>query len=218
MHHEIRTFADDDELASAAADYVAEYSRRCVAVRGTFCFAVSGGHTPWKMFAELLERDVPWEQTVIYQVDERVAALGDPERNLTNLVDALAGVSPTIESMPVDDDDLDAAAGHYAARLPLRLDLVHLGLGSDGHTASLIPGDRVLEVRDLPVSTTGVYQDHRRMTLTYPGLARADQLLWLVSGSDKRDALAKLLLHDRSIPASRVEAAASLIMTDRSAT
>ncbi|MGC8499481.1 MAG: 6-phosphogluconolactonase [Acidimicrobiales bacterium] len=217
MHHQTRTFAGVDDLASAAADFVAEHARRCVAAQGAFSFAVSGGRTPRGMFAELLGRDVPWEQTVIYQVDERVAPPGDPGRNLTYLVETLADVSPTIEPMPVNDDDLDTAADRYADRLPRRLDLVHLGLGSDGHTASLVPGDPVLDVRNRLVSTTGEYQGRRRMTLTYHALARADQLLWLVAGSEKHDALSLLLSGDVSIPAGRVRATRSLIMADRSA-
>ena len=217
VHHETRTFADVDDLATAAADFVAERARRAVAAEGAFSFAVSGGRTPCKMFAELLRRDVPWRQTVIYQVDERVAPPGDPARNLTNLVDTLAGVAPLIEPMPVNDDDLDAGAERYGELLPKRLDLVHLGLGPDGHTASLVPRDPVLDVSDRLVATTGEYQGRRRMTLTYRALARADQLLWLVTGSDKRDALSLLLVGDVSIPASRVEAARSLIMADRSA-
>ena len=217
VHHETRTFADVDDLATAAADFVAERARRAVAAKGAFSFAVSGGRTPCKMFAELLCRDVPWRQTVIYQVDERVAPPGDPARNLTNLVDTLAGVAPLIEPMPVNDDDLDVGAERYGELLPKRLDLVHLGLGPDGHTASLVPRDPVLDVSDRLVATTGEYKGRRRMTLTYHALARADQLLWLVTGSDKRDALSLLLVGDVSIPASRVEAARSLIMADRSA-
>ncbi len=217
MHHETRTLAGVDDLATAAADFVAEQARRCVATRGVFNLAVSGGRTPWRMFAELLERNMPWGQTIIYQVDERVAPPGDPERNLTQLIDTLVGISPRIEPMPVNDDDLAAAAERYAGSLPPRLDLVHLGLGPDGHTASLVPGDPVLDVRDRLVSITGHYEGHQRMTLTYLGLARADQLLWLVSGADKREVLAKLLEGDESIPATRVQAAASLIMADRSA-
>ena len=217
VHHETRVFADVDVLAAAAADFVAQQARRAVAAKGVFSFAVSGGHTPWRMFAELLERDVPWGQTVIYQVDERVAPLGDSGRNLTGLVDTLAGVATMIEPMPVDDDDLEAAADRYGDLLPERLDLVHLGLGPDGHTASLVPGDPVLEVSDRLVATTGEYQGRRRMTFTYRALARADQLLWLVAGSDKRDALSKLCSGDVSIPAGRVQAPRSLIMADRSA-
>jgi 6-phosphogluconolactonase len=217
VHHETRAFADVDDLATAAADFVAECARRAVAAKGAFSFAVSGGRTPWRMFAELLSRDVPWAQTVIYQVDERVAPPGDPGRNLTHLVDTLAGVAPLIEPMPVNDDDLDVGAERYGELLPERLDLVHLGLGPDGHTASLVPFDPVLDASDRLVAITDEYQGRRRMTLTYRALARAEQLLWLVTGSDKRDALSLLLLGDVSIPAGRVEAARSLIMADQSA-
>ena len=217
MHHEIRGFDDVDVLATAAANVVAERARRAVAATGAFSFAVSGGRTPWKMFNELLSCDVPWEQTVIYQVDERVAPLGDAGRNLTSLLDALSSVAPLIEPMPVNDDDIGAGAERYGASLPERLDLVHLGLGPDGHTASLVPGDPVLDVSDRLVATTEEYQGHRRMTLTYRALARADQIVWLVSGSDKRNALTKLMAGDESIPAGRVTAARSLIMADRAA-
>ncbi len=120
-------------------------------------------------------------------------------------------------AMPVEDPDLEAAAAAYAELLPGRFDLVHLGLGPDGHTASLVPGDPVLEVSDRLVAVTQPYQEHRRMTLTYPALARADEILWLISGEDKRDALARLLAGDTSIPAGRVQARHSTILADSSA-
>ena len=154
---------------------------------------------------------------MLYQVDERIAAPGDATRNLTNLQRSLGERRPTIVAMPVNDDDLEAAAASYAAQLPERFDLVHLGLGPDGHTASLIPGDPVLEVRDRLVAVTGVYQGEQRMTLTYSALSRADQLLWLVTGEDKRTALSALLRGDPSIPATGVEAPTSLVMADDAA-
>jgi 6-phosphogluconolactonase len=218
MQHELQTLADPDAVSRAGAAFVAERARAAVAARGSFHFAVSGGHTPWAMFAELAAETVPWESVVIYQVDERVAPPGDPDRNLTHLTQALGSAPAQVRPMPVNDSDLAAAAGRYAAVLPGQFDLVHLGLGPDGHTASLVPGDPVLSVTDRLVALTQPYQDRVRMTLTYPALARARQILWLITGADKKEPLAKLLAGDTSIPAGRVEATASLIMADRSAT
>jgi 6-phosphogluconolactonase len=218
MHHELQTLADPDAVSRAGAAFVAERARAAVAANGSFHFAVSGGHTPWAMFAELAAETVPWESVVIYQVDERVAPPDDPDRNLTNLTKALGSAPAQVRPMPVNDSDLAAAAGRYATVLPEHFDLVHLGLGPDGHTASLVPGDPVLSVADRLVALTRPYQDRVRMTLTYPALARARQILWLVTGADKKEPLAKLLAGDTTIPAGRVEAAASLIMADRSAT
>ena len=119
--------------------------------------------------------------------------------------------------MEVEDEDLEAACRDYAALLPERFDLIHLGIGPDGHCASLIPGDPVLDVTDRLVALSGPYQNALRMTLTYPALERGEQLLWVVSGEDKREALEQLLDSDPSIPAGRVQAGASLIMADRAA-
>ncbi len=197
---------------------MAERARSAVSDRGVFQFAVSGGHTPWAMFAALAGEEVPWDAIVIYQVDERVAPPGDPSRNLTHLNAALGSASPTVLPMPVNDADLAAAAAAYATDVPEQFDLVHLGLGADGHTASLIPGDPVLSVTDRLVAVTGPYQGNVRMTLTYPALGRARQLLWLVTGADKKKALSSLLAGDTGIPAGRVEAAASLVLADEAAT
>jgi 6-phosphogluconolactonase len=217
VRHELRTFADTAAVASAAADYVAASSRRSIEATGRFTFAVSGGKTPWSMFANLATMDVAWSQVVLYQVDERIAPVGDATRNLTNLERSLGACRPTIVAMPVNDDDLGAAAASYAEKLPARFDLVHLGLGPDGHTASLIPEDPVLDVRDRLVAVTGEYQGEQRMTLTYDALTRAEQLLWIVTGKDKRAALSALLRGDPAIPASGVEATASLVMADQAA-
>lgn len=214
---ELVTVPDAATLAARAADWVAAQARAAIAERGRFHFAVSGGSTPWAMFAELVRRDVDWASVDLYQVDERVAPDGDPDRNLTHLRRTLGQAPATVHPMAVTGDDLDAAAAAYGAELPQPLDLVHLGLGPDGHTASLVPGDPVLEVTDRPVAVTGPYQGHRRMTLTYPTLARARQVVWLVTGADKRDALRRLLAHDTAIPAGRVRAARSILFADESA-
>lgn len=218
MHHELEVFPDSGALAAAAATWLAAAARSAVADHGGFTFAVSGGRTPWQMFAELAHEDVPWESTTIYQVDERVAPADDPDRNLHHLMDALAGAPAKVEAMPVESPDPDEAAARYAALLPEHFDVIHLGLGPDGHTASLVPDDPVLEVTDRLVAPTGgTYQGRRRMTLTYPALARARRLLWLVAGEEKVDALGKLMRGDTSIPAGRVTAEASLVMADAAA-
>ena len=217
MAEELREFADPDALARGAAAYVNERARLAIATGGTFHWAVSGGSTPWAMFEHLVHSTLDWAHTVIYQVDERVAPAGDPSRNLTRLRAIFETIPVRLEAMPVNDEDLGAAAQRYGAALPARFDLVHLGLGPDGHTASLVPDDPVLEVNDRLVALSEPYQGHRRMTLTYPALARADQILWLVAGADKREALAQLLGGDVSIPAGRVHCAHSLVLADRAA-
>ena len=214
----IEALPDAEAVAKRAAGVVAAWARAAVEERGRFTFAVSGGHTPWAMFARLAEEDVPWERTAIYQVDERVAPPDDPDRNLVHLRESLpAEAEAEVHAMPVEEDDLDAAADRYAGLLPDRLDLVHLGLGPDGHTASLVPGDPVLDVSDRDVAVTGVYMDRRRMTLTYPPLDRARQVLWLITGADKTDALRRLRAGDRSIPAGRVASDRALILADAAA-
>jgi 6-phosphogluconolactonase len=217
MRHELVTLPDPSTLAARAAEVVADRIRSAAAGHFRFRFAVSGGHTPWAMFVELTAEVVPWDQVQIFQVDERVAPPGDPDRNLTHLTAALGSTSAQLAAMPVNDADLETAAAAYAATLPETFDLVHLGLGPDGHTASLVPGDPVLAVTDRLVAVTGPYQGHRRMTLTYPGLSRAGEIIWLVSGSDKQDALRRLLAGDQSIPAGRVSARRSLILADEAA-
>jgi 6-phosphogluconolactonase len=215
--HEVEILADPEAVARAGAAFVAAQARAAVASREAFACAVSGGSTPWLMFSHLRSEDVPWAGVTIYQVDERVAPEDDPDRNLAHLRDALGDAPARIVPMPVEDPDHEAAAARYAAALPDRFDLVHLGLGDDGHTASLVPGDPILEVSDRDVAVTGEYRGRRRMTLTYPGLARADQLLWLVTGAAKAEPLARLRAGDGSIPASGVEARASLVIADRPA-
>lgn len=211
----IEVLPDPAAVARRAAAVLAEHARLAVAERGAFTLAVSGGSTPWAMLALLGETGFPWEQAAIYQVDERIAPAGDPARNLTQLERSLpaAGVA-RVRAMPVEEPDLQDAAQRYARALPDPFDLIHLGLGPDGHTASLVPGDPVLDVADRDVALTGVYMGHRRMTITYPVLDRARALLWVVTGADKRDALGRLRRHDDSIPAGRVAAGRALVLAD----
>jgi 6-phosphogluconolactonase len=208
------------DAAPRAADLIAAAAREAVAERGSFALAVSGGRTPWGMLAILSDHeDMPWAETTLFQVDERVAAPGSQERNLTHIVLALSMEhQAAIRPMPVTQRDLDAAAREYEDSLPDPLDLVHLGLGPDGHTASLVPDDPVLEVGDLRVALTETaYQGHHRMTLTYPALAAAREILWLVTGPSKREALAELLAGDTSIPAGRVENDSVVVVADEDA-
>ena len=212
----LEVLADAGAVARRGAEVVAAAAREAVADRGTFTFAVSGGRTPWAMFEALAGEDVPWDHVGIWQVDERVAPYGDSDRNLTSL-EPLAPPGVTLYPMPVEGPDLDAAAERYAASLPLAFDLVHLGLGDDGHTASLIPDDAVLDVADRDVALTAEYRGRRRMTLTYPVLARARRVLWLVTGADKAPMLPRLLRADPSIPAGRVRAPEQLVVADAAA-
>jgi 6-phosphogluconolactonase len=211
----VEILADPAAVADRAADVVVEHARLAVAERGAFTFAVSGGQTPRAMFFALAHREFPWDHTTIFQVDERVAPTGSPNRNLTLMRESLpASALSRVRPMPVEDTDLEGAAERYARSLPDRFDLIHLGLGPDGHTASLVPGDPVLDVVEHDVAITQPYMGLRRMTITYPVIDRAHALLWLVTGADKRHALRGLREHDPSIPAGRVAATRALVLAD----
>lgn len=220
MAIETKVFADADGASRFAAETVAAVGREAVQARGEFNLALSGGKTPWAMIGLLGEMEqMPWEDAHIFQVDERVAPPGDDARNLTHLVQMLSiDHQASLRPMPVTSRDLELSSAEYEMRTPARLDLIHLGLGPDGHTASLVPGDSVLEVEDLRVAMTGgLYDGHRRMTFTYPALAGARQILWLVLGEAAREPLAKLLDGDPSIPAGRVENEHMLVVCDEAA-
>lgn len=223
---DVEILPDSDAVARRAAAFIAAAAHVAVNARGRFVFAVSGGRTPWVMLRALADEDVPWEAVELLQVDERVAPAGHPDRNLTHLRESL-GRTPLkpaqIHAMPVEARDLGAAAEEYAGTLERltaptgRLDLVHLGLGPDGHTASLVPGAPELDIGDAAVAVTGVYQGRRRMTLTFPVLGKAWRILWVVTGADKREMLRRLREGDSAIPAGRVVPDAAMVMADRAA-
>jgi 6-phosphogluconolactonase len=223
----IEVLANPDAVAQKAAEFIAAEARTAVAARGRFVIAVSGGQTPWAMLRNLATEDVPWKQMHVVQVDERIAPSGDPDRNLTHLRESLLAHAPlpteNIHPMPVEASDLEAAARQYASTLerlagsPPVLDLAHLGVGPDGHTASLVPGDPVLTAMNTDVALTGVYMGRRRMTLTYPILNRSRRILFLVTGKEKVEMLPKLLAADNSIPSGSIRQDNTVILADRNA-
>ena len=225
MHIEV--FPDEAAVAAAAARLIAAAAREAVAARGRFLMAVSGGKTPWAMLRDLASEDVPWQQFHVFQVDERLAADGDPDRNLTHLHASLLGNAPipaeNIHAMPVTAPEAAQGALEYEHTLatwcgtPPVLDLVHLGLGADGHTASLVPGDPALDCHDRNVAVTGVYQSRRRMTLTFPMLDRSRRLLWLATGAAKAPMIERLLAKDETVPAGRVSQAHAVLFIDAAA-
>jgi 6-phosphogluconolactonase len=218
--------ADASAAAALAADEVANACRAAITARGTAVIAVSGGETPWRMLERFRTLDLPWDRIHVAQVDERMAPRGDLRRNLTRLQRILVDEGPLprgqLLAMPVDAGNPGVAAPEYQRRLeevagrPLTLDLVQLGLGADGHTASLVPGDPVLDVIDRDVATSLPYQGQTRMTLTYPALDRARRRLWLVTGAAKAASLAELLTGDppSHAPASRVSRAETVVVAD----
>lgn len=225
---QLEVLPDPEQVARRGAAIIAAAARESVTRRGRFAFAVSGGTTPWRMLRALADEDMPWEAVHVFQVDERAAPAGDPDRNWTHLRESLpahARLAPErLHAMPVECDDLERAALDYALELeavagtPPVLDLVHLGLGADGHTASLVPGDAVLEIGDRDVAATAApYQGRRRMTATFPLLDRARTLLWLVTGSEKAAMLQRLCDGDPSIPAGRVARTNAMALADRAA-
>lgn len=220
MAIQIEVLVDERSAARRAAELIATAGASAVAERNIFSLAMSGGRSPWAMLAMLGDDDsMPWGETELFQVDERIASPGSEDRNLTHMVLGLSmDHQSTLRPMPVTQRDHEAAAHDYENTLPEPLDCVHLGLGPDGHTASLVPGDPVLEVSDRRVALTEAsYQGHRRMTLTYPALAEARQIVWLITGPDKQGALAKLLAGDNSIPAGRFENPNMTVVADAAA-
>jgi 6-phosphogluconolactonase len=218
---------DAVSAANAAAMVVVELLREAIAARGRATLAVSGGTTPLPMFSALASANLEWGSIEIFQVDERIAPAGDAARNaaalLAHLIEPARIPAENVHLMPVERDDLSAAAAEYAALLerlagrPPRIDVIHLGLGNDGHTASLVPGDAALTQTSALVAITGEYQGYRRITLTFPVLDRGGCLVWLISGADKARALDQLRHADDTIPAGRVRAQAAVVFADAAA-
>jgi 6-phosphogluconolactonase len=223
----IEVLDNEDLVAIKAASIIADEARKAVALRGSFIFAISGGKTPWKMLRALADEDVPWKRMHILQVDERLAPEGHPDRNMTHISENLLGNAPLlpgrIHAMQVNEKDREMAADNYSQTIkqiagPMAIiDLVHLGLGTDGHTASLIPGDPVLNVINSDVASTGIYQGRRRLTLTYPVINRARKILWLVTGNEKSEMLLRLLKGDQTIPAGHISQEHAMVLADRDA-
>lgn len=226
----VEVLENDDAVAKAAAGKIAAAAREAVAKRGIFTLAVSGGKTPWAMLRDLASEEVPWSQVHVFQIDERIAPEGDPDRNLTHLHESLLGNAPipkeNIHAMPVNAVDPVEGAKEYEQTLrqfcgnPPILDMAHLGLGPDGHTASLVPGDPVLEIVDRDVALTDpvhLYQNRRRMTLTYPMINRSRRILWLATGAAKIPMIVRLKASDPSIPGGRISQHDALLLTDTAA-
>jgi 6-phosphogluconolactonase len=205
-----------DEAARRVGALIAERARAVLDGRARFAVALS--KVPPQLVQAFVAAGPPWGSLGVYQVDERVAPAGSSDRNLTAII---AGFPPeavdSLLPMPVEAPDLEDAARLYEEELPDPLDLVHLGLGADGHTASLVPGDPVLDARDRRVAVTGDYQGTQRMTLTYPALDSAREIVWLVTGERKRDVLGRLLAGDESIPAARIDNGRQLVVSDEAA-
>jgi len=218
---------DPGAVAVRAAERIAQVAREAVAERGRCALALSGGTTPWRAFKALAEEDVPWDRVHLFQVDERIAPSGDPERNDLHLKEALIDriviPSSNVHSMPVEEEDPDEGGRRYETILrriagtPPVLDLVQLGLGEDGHTASLFPDDDALRIVDADVAVSSLHKGRRRMTLTFPAIDRARCILWLVTGSGKSEALGRLRAGDRSIPAGRVRSERAVLLADTAA-
>jgi 6-phosphogluconolactonase len=222
----IETFADDAAVGERTAEVIADAARDGVRTRGRAVLAFSGGSTPVPMLEHLGGMDVRWNATHIIQVDERVAPDGHPDRNWAMITAALLRSADIpdalLHPMPVTEDDLDAAARAYAQRLqlvcgvPPIADVIHLGIGEDGHTASLVPSDPVLRVRDRSVAITGPYQGRRRMTLTYPTINAGRLLVWQITGAQKATAV-RDGLQGTGVPASKVRRNDVVVIATREA-
>lgn len=223
----LEIFNNSDEVAEKAAQFIEERMRTAILTKGSFTMAISGGKTPWQMLKILAKAKLRWEKVFLFQVDERVAPDGNEERNLTQLFKSIegSGIMTRINVFPmhVISENLEEETKSYEEAIRNltengELDLIHLGMGSDGHTASLIPGDSVCEITDADIAMTlHPYQGRMRMTMTYPLINRAKEVLWLVTGEEKAEMLKRLLQQDPSIPAGKVNPVHATIFADQAA-
>jgi len=224
---QIRECKTVDDVAVTGANFIYACAAEAITERNQFTLALSGGSTPWRMLGKLAEYDLSWQRVKVFQVDERVVPDGDPERNLVHIrkefADRISLPSDNLYAMPVDSEDLDEGARRYERDLiqvagePPILDVIHLGLGEDGHTASLVPDQPVLETTDRDVAITDTYNGRQRMTLTYPVINRARHILWLMTGEGKAEMLNRMIQSDREIPAGRVNQMRALVIADAAA-
>jgi len=206
---------DPPTAARESAQWVARQLRNAVSRRGAATVAFSGGSTPALMLSALADLELPWESTTVFQVDERIAPDGDADRNAT-LLEVLRSRGTSIQLMPVTDKDLDAAVQRYAALVPDRFDVVHLGVGDDGHTASWPPGDRVIDA-DGKVALSDEYKGRRRMTLTVHAVNAARHRVVLATGDAKAPVIERWLLHDHDLPVDRVGRKNTVVVLDSAA-
>ncbi|MEZ5565525.1 MAG: 6-phosphogluconolactonase [Gammaproteobacteria bacterium] len=216
-----------EAAAAVAARLIATVLGIAIGRRTRASLALSGGSSPLPMLQALAREPLDWSVVHVYQVDERVVARGDSARNLGALDEILVWRGPlprrNLHPMWVDRADLDAAAESYGEEIaqvagePPILDLVHLGLGTDGHTASLFPGDPVLKVKDRSVAVTNEHSGHRRMTLTLPVLCRARSVLWFVTGAEKAGVAADLYAGGAPFPAGLVARRRAVLVADQAA-
>jgi 6-phosphogluconolactonase len=208
----------NESAEAAATDGAALIARRvqsAVRLRGVAHLAVSGGRTPALMFALLAERDVPWGALHIWQVDERVAPDGHPDRNL-GMLSVVPIPAANLHPLPVGTTPLSKAAEQAAAALPAQFDLVHLGLGDDGHTASWPPGDPVID-DPASVGISGEYKGRVRLTLTPSVINAARARLVVVTGADKAAMVSRWMLRDPSLPIERVRRTGTVVVLDSAA-
>jgi 6-phosphogluconolactonase len=223
---EWRASEDAATTEGIAAEFIAARLAQAISARGSTMLALSGGETPWGMFERLAAQPVHWNGVHLFQVDERIVPRDHQARNLKRLLASpLARCVPSanLHAMPVELDDAEEAASQYAIDLiacagnPPLLDVVHLGLGADGHTASLVAGDPVLEESCRWVGVSRRYENYRRLTLTLPTLSLARCVVWFVLGAARREAMSRLLAGDLTVPASRVRRDQAICFSDRAA-